>query len=175
MCFSLPAQQTRPRRFPMVLSCLLLAFAGLPSVIGAAAPAVADTLLIEPETFVALGPWQRTGIQIQSSNMAATAFAGFRIQEPGTYRVWTRSQDFPASQPGTRRFRLKIDETPVARESGTHGHEGWYWEQVGEVKLAGGLHLLEIEDTAKFYGRLDAIIVTRSDFDPNTCARYSLN
>lgn len=144
-------------------------------MVSAAAPSAADTLLIEPETFVALGPWQRTGIQIQSSNMAATAFAGFRIQEPGTYRVWTRSQDFPASQPGTRRFLLKIDETPVARESGTHGHEGWYWEQVGEAKLDAGLHLLEIEDTAKFYARLDAIIVTRSDFDPNTWSRTALN
>lgn len=158
-----------------VLTFLLLAFAGFPSRALSAVPSAADTLLIEPETFVALGPWQRTGIQIQSSNMAATAFAGFRIQEPGTYRVWTRSQDFPSSQPGTRRFRLKIDETPVARESGTHGREGWYWEQVGETKLEAGLHLLEIEDTAKFYARLDAIIVTRSDFDPNTRSRTALD
>jgi hypothetical protein len=163
------------RRRVLLLTCLVLSIAGRASCVFAAVPTPADTLLIEPETFVALGPWQRTGIQIQSSNMAATAFAGFRIQEPGTYHVWTRTQDFPASQPGSRRLLLKIDETPVARESGTHGREGWYWEQVGEAKLDEGLHLLEIVDTARFYARLDAIIVTRSDFDPNTRSRAALD
>lgn len=160
-----------------MISALFLALGlGLGSAVSRAAePAAGDTFLIEPETFVALGPWQRTGIQIQSSNMPATAFVGFRIQETGTYRVWTRSQDFPASQPGTRRFLLKIDETPVARESGAHGREGWYWEQVGETTLAPGLHLLEIEDTTRFYGRLEAILVTRSDFDPNSWARPALD
>ncbi len=140
-----------------------------------AAPTAADTFLFEPENFVALGPWQRTGTTIQSSNMPATAFAGIRIEQAGIYRLWTRSQDFPAAQPGTRRFLLKIDEQPADRESGAHGQEGWHWEHVGDRELDSGVHLLEIEDTARFYGRLEAILVTRSNFDPNTLRRDELN
>lgn len=157
-----------------------LRFAALPALLlaaqlRAAPPTPADTLLLEPETFAALGPWQRTGNTIQSSNMAATALAGFRVSEPGEYRVWTRSQDFPASQPGTRRFLIKIDEQPAARESGAHGREGWYWENVGAFTLAPGPHLIEIDDTARFYGRLEAILITRADFDPNAMSRSALD
>lgn len=138
-------------------------------------PSVENTLLLEVEKFEALGPWQRTGDMIQSSNMAATALAGFRIQESGEYRVWTRSQDFTASQPGSRRFLIKINEESAARESGAHGHDGFYWESVGQFNLSSGVHLLEIEDTARFYGRLEAILITSADFDPNDIQRKQLN
>lgn len=171
--------------FPMPVSKLLcrlrvvafaagIAFSALSVSAQAALPTVENTLLIEPESFKALGPWQRTGNIIQSSNMPAVAFAGFNVKQPGEYHVWTLSQDFPASQPGTRRFLVKIDEQPMARESGAHGQDGWYWENVGSVHLEAGLHLLEIEDTARFYGRLDAILLSASDFDPNTENRREL-
>ncbi|AHF89370.1 hypothetical protein OPIT5_02910 [Opitutaceae bacterium TAV5] len=161
--------------FAILPALALLLIACFTAIVRAAAPTPADTLLIEPETFTALGPWQRTGDTIQSANMPAVAFAGFRVAQPGDYQVWTRSQDFPASQPGTRRFRIKIDETPLARESGAHGHEGWHWEHVGSARLDAGTHLLEIDDTARFYGRLEAILITRTGLDPNTQPRASLN
>jgi hypothetical protein len=134
-----------------------------------------DTLLIEPETFTALGPWMSTDDHIQSGNIAGAAFAGFRITRPGDYRIWTRSRDYPNRQPGARRFLLKIDERPLARESGAHGHGGWYWENVGTVTLDTGIHILEIDDTARFFGRLEAILITSTTLDPNTRPRPHLD
>src|SRR5690606_39028273 len=86
-----------------------------------------------------------------------------------------RSQDFPASQPGARRFLIRIDEQPMERESGAHGQAGWHWEKVSSIKLEAGLHLLEIDDTTRFYGRLEAIFITATDFDPNSENRRLLN
>jgi len=152
---------------------LFLAFGAL----RAAEPTPANTLLLEPEQFAALGPWQRTGNMIQSSNMPATALAGFQVKEAGSWRVWTRSRDYLASDPGARRFLIKINERPAQRESGTHGQpglDGWWWEQVGTFDLKSGLHLVEIEDTARFFGRLEAILLTKTDFDPNKLPRHQL-
>ncbi|MDR1282157.1 MAG: hypothetical protein LBK99_15255 [Opitutaceae bacterium] len=161
----------------------LAAFTLLASVFLPAAPCAAaaentdatDTLLIEPETFTALGPWMSTDDHIQSGNIAGVAFAGFRITRPGDYRIWTRSRDYPNRQPGARRFLLKIDERPLARESGAHGHGGWYWENVGTVTLDTGIHILEIDDTARFFGRLEAILITSTTLDPNTRPRPHLD
>lgn len=162
-------------RFFLPACAVAFALCALPVAASQAEPTTADTLLIEPETFVALGSWQRTGDTIQSANMPAVAFAGFNVTQAGEYRVWTRSQDYPASQPGTRRFLIRIDEQPMARESGAHGQAGWYWEQVGTIQLEPGLHLLEIDDTTRFYGRLEAIFITATDLNPNDENRRALN
>ncbi|WP_145928640.1 hypothetical protein OH491_02930 [Termitidicoccus mucosus] len=159
--------------FPKLAACLLACAAFV------SAPLCASdsdaTLLVEPETFVALGSWQKTGIHIQSSNMPGTAFAGVNITRPGVYQIWTRTQDFPASQPGTRRCLIKLDGRPAARESGQHGKDGWYWEHVGEARLEAGVRLLEIEDSARFYARLDAVLLTAGGLDPNSVGRDALN
>ncbi|AWI10624.1 hypothetical protein CKA38_09655 [Ereboglobus luteus] len=133
------------------------------------------TLLVEPETFIALDSWQRVRDHIQSGNQPGTAFAGVNITQPGSYHVWTRTQNFINNQSGKRRLLIKIDGERAARESGAHTADGWAWEHVGEMKLDAGLRMIEIVDTARNYGRLEAILLTTTAIDPNTRPRNSFN
>lgn len=168
--------KTKPSQLAAVLFLLGLVAPALSSNAATLPPPDSEnTLLIEPETFNALGAWQRTGNMIQSANMPAVAFAGFHIAEPGEYQVWTRSRDYPTAHPGSRRCLIKIDEVAAARESGQHGQDGFYWEMVGRFTLAAGTHLIEIDDTARYYARLESILITRANLDPNTVSRTSLD
>ncbi|AHF91802.1 hypothetical protein OPIT5_17830 [Opitutaceae bacterium TAV5] len=136
--------------------------------------AAPNTFLLEPEKFSALGGWIKDGSHITAGNTGGTAFAGFAITTPGSYHIWARSQDRPENQPATRRFRLRINGRDAAVECGAHGHESFYWERVDSRSLEAGVHALEVRDTARFFGRLEAVLITNSELDPNTVERDSL-
>ncbi|OAM91812.1 hypothetical protein OH491_25345 [Termitidicoccus mucosus] len=157
----------------LALCTVVLALA-VPASAASENPAPNNTLLIEPETFAVLGPWDAKGNHIRSSNRPAVALAGFEIAEPGEYQVWTRSLDSTDNEKGARRFLLRIDGNPLDRESGQHGRDGLWWENVGARDLAAGAHTLEIDDTRRHFGRLEAILLTRTAFDPNSRERESL-
>ncbi len=161
-----------PKILP-ALRAAALAFAASASA-APESPAPGNTLLIEPERFAVLGPWDAKGDHIRSSNRPAVALAGFAIAGPGEYQVWTRSLDSTDREQGARRFLLRIDGKPLERESGRHGHDGLWWENVGSLDLAAGEHTLEIDDTSRHYGRLEAILLTRTALDPNSRGRESL-
>ncbi|MDR0902302.1 MAG: hypothetical protein LBM92_05990, partial [Opitutaceae bacterium] len=162
-----------PRKAAAALCAVMMVFA----VSASAAPenpAPGNTLLIEPETFAVLGAWEAKGSHIRSSNRPAVALAGFEIAEPGEYRVWTRGFDSTDREKAARRFLLRIDGKPLDRESGQHGRDGLWWENVGSRELAAGAHTLEIDDTRRHFGRLEAILLTRTALDPNSRERESL-
>ncbi len=156
-------------------TALLATLLGILAAIAQSARAADATLLIEPENFIALDSWQRVRDHIQSGNQPGTAFAGVTIDQPGRYQIWTRTQNFINNQSGKRRLLVKIDGTPAARESGAHTGDGWAWENVGEMQLDAGLRMIEIVDTARNYGRLEAILLTTTSLDPNKRQRNSLN
>lgn len=87
------------------------------------------------------------------------AVSSITVETPGTYRVWARSRDFSANQPGTRYFNVKIG-SQFNQVFGQHGINAFAWEDGGTVELAAGVHEIELLDTSAFYARVDAIFIT---------------
>ncbi|HEX6428346.1 MAG TPA: hypothetical protein VF008_11695, partial [Niastella sp.] len=102
----------------------------------------------------------------------ADALTVIDIKQPGTYAVWTRSADYPADRPGTRLCQLYVNEQPM-EETGKHGHEGYYWEKVGQVTVPAGETLIRLSDSRGNFARVDAVLLTQADLDPNTQALTS--
>lgn len=138
--------------------------------------AATDRYMIEAEAFQFKGKWfvERSGECMGGSMLRLggggsldaryDALTSVEILEAGEYNVWVRSADY-AKRQGTRRFRLSVNEQPMA-ESGVHGNEGWYWENVGKIQLEKGPALLGLHDSNKNFGRCDAILLC-SDFTVN--------
>ena len=146
-----------------------------------AGAAESQTLLVEAEDFQFRGGWRcgsdgaasgRWFLMVMApENPGADALTLVHVPVAGTYRVWTRSKDYTTIHPRTRLFRIVIDGNPVPTLSGKHGRHGWAWERVGAVRLDAGEHLLAIRDTAHFYARADAVLLTTTDMDPNRLKR----
>ncbi|WP_017259938.1 hypothetical protein [Pedobacter arcticus] len=143
------------------------------------AQTTADTYMIEAEEFQFPDKWLVSneigvsGSKILSVGQTAipngNAYTAIEVQTAGTYDVWTRSSDYPDNRPGTRRFLMYINEVAMSQESGAHGQQGYYWEKVGTAVLNVGEALLRIKDTRGYYGRCDAIILTKlTAFNPNS-------
>ncbi|MDR2675530.1 MAG: hypothetical protein LBC18_11905, partial [Opitutaceae bacterium] len=176
----------RRRRLFAPLACLpalLLAAALAPSTLRAAPPDKTNTLLLEPETFAAHGGWEAFDNQdgttetfIRATNNGGTALAGFTINTAGVYAIWANSRDFDTIA-GSRRFKVFIDGVEPDIECGAHEVNGWLWERVKDVSLAAGIHTIEVKDTARYLGRLEAVLITSADLDPNNpgITRASLN
>ena len=139
------------------------------------------TCFIEAEDFQFRGGWElntdETGtasgkkiLAVKSGKEpAADAMTVIRIKQAGLYFVWTRSRDYAENRPGTRRYRVLVNESPMELESGAHLKEGYYWERTGKVLLQAGENLLQLKDTRNQFARCDALLLTiHQDLDPNT-------
>ncbi|MCM1070323.1 MAG: hypothetical protein NC391_01640 [Alistipes timonensis] len=137
-----------------------------------------SSYLIEAEAFQFKGKW----VVEKSSDCLATAMLRVyqdndysaesdaltvvNIGEEGTYQVWTRSQDYLDS-PRPRSYTLSVGGSEMA-PSGAHGNAGFRWERVGEVSLPKKQTLLRLHDSGGYYGRCDAILLTKdAAVDPN--------
>lgn len=149
-----------------------LCFASVPS-------ARAASLMIEGEAFQFKGKWvvEKSSdclgtamlrvYQDSNRNSESDALTVVSIPEAGTYRVWTRSQDF-AGTVRPRTFTLSVDDREM-QPSGAHGFAGFKWECVGEVTLGRKQVLMRLSDTGCYFGRCDAIyLTTDAEADPNT-------
>ncbi len=138
--------------------------------------AAQETFLVEAEDFEFLGDWipgwndGQTVLGVVSHERAhpQDALTVVELPEAGEYTVWTSSRDYANDKPGSRRYQVQVNQTPMEHESGTHGGEGVAWERVGQVELEKGENVLAIHDTTNFYARCDAVLLTRdSSYDPN--------
>lgn len=154
-------------------------------VVSMTAVAGKDRYIIEAEAFQFKGKWavERSGECLGTAmlrlNGGGTLDAGydaltaFDVQEAGEYHVWVRSADY-AQKPGTRLFRLSVDEQPM-EVSGRHGHVGFYWEKAGQVTLAKKRVLLRLHDEKNNFGRCDAILFIKDgSVNPNGMDRKEL-
>lgn len=136
--------------------------------------------LIEAEDFQFKGGWtiEQEGGKgflnnqilrvLSTKTKAVDALTVIAVKQAGAYAVWVRATDFPNDRPGTRLFRLQVNEQPM-EESGKHGKPGLYWEKVGQVSLPAGDAIMRLNDSRGNFGRCDAIILSSApDFDPNT-------
>lgn len=105
---------------------------------------------------------------ISGKTKAVDALTVIDVKQAGSYAVWVRSADYPADRPGTRLFRLQVNEQSM-EESGRHGKAGFYWEKVGQVTLPAGDAVMRLNDSRGNFGRCDAILLSPVEgYDPNT-------
>lgn len=147
----------------------VLAFSGcLP-----AAVVSGGTVLVEAESFDALGGWvidtqaieQMGSPYVMAHGLGqpvADARKAVALPAAGTYRIWVRTRDWAApwqapQAPG--RFQVLVDGTPLTPTFGTVG-ASWHWQDGGNVEIAGREVQLVLRDLTGFNGRCDAILLT---------------
>lgn len=161
----------------------VLAAAAMTAVQGLRA---ADTMLIEAEDFQFHGAWMKVGdaaasgrsylhVPHDARDSRYDAVTRVTLDADGDYAFWVRSRDFAQDRPKMRRFALRVNAVPFEQEAGTHGREGFAWQRLGRRALIAGDHLLALHDTARAYGRCDAVFITRMDKDPGTLSGTQLN
>lgn len=83
-----------------------------------------------------------------------------RISQAGTYRLWVRAKNWLKDYyPG--QFRVMVNGKPTAGVFGTAPTEDWIWESGGDWQLPQGETELALIDLTGYYGRCDALILTR--------------
>lgn len=147
--------------------CLLAPVAPLSA---AAAPV---SFLVETEDFQFCGEWLEErepeasgGRFLRTPGAVADAITVIPVPQSGLYTVWVRARDY-LEYPGKRRFKLAVDGDLFEAEFGAHGVAGWQWEKAGQRELPAGDHVLALRDSARFYGRADALLFTTGELDPN--------
>jgi hypothetical protein len=141
--------------------------------------AQAASYWVEAEDFQFSGEWleeRDTSAQgnriLRTPGANADAITVVTLPQAGRYAVWVRARDYTEQQ-GKRRYKLLLDGTLFDPEFGAHGTAGWKWEKAGERELTAGDHVLALRDTAKFFGRADAVFFTTENLDPNTMANLA--
>ena len=162
----------------LFLAPLLATTTGIACAQPAAAPPA--NVLVEAEAFQFRGDWMKSsdggasgGALLQTGGGPGDALTVVAVARAGNYHVWVRARDY-AANPGTRRFQVALDGALFAPELGAHGTAGWKWERAGTRQLSAGDHVLAIHDTAHYYGRCDAILLTTGDLDPNAQTQNAL-
>jgi len=146
----------------------------------------ADSMLIEAEDFQFHGAWTRNNDRAASGraylqvpqdarDSRYDAVTRINLNADGDYAFWVRARDFAQDRPKMRRFALLVNGVPLEQEAGTHGREGFAWQLLGRRTLTAGDHLLALRDTARAFGRCDAIFITRSNKAPGDLSIAQLN
>lgn len=138
-------------------------------ILGYTALHAQDAYLVEAEDFQFKGGWQTEQKMLRvfsGKTAAADALTVIKLNRAGNYNVWVKAADYPHDKPGTRLFRLLVNEQAM-EESGKHGHEGFFWEKAGTIQLDTDETVLRLQDTRRNFGRCDAIMFTIADADPN--------
>jgi hypothetical protein len=95
----------------------------------------------------------------------ADAFGSVAIKEAGTYRLWVRCRDwYPSHSPG--QFQVAIGGKKSAVTFGKAETDAWQWVDGGDFKLEAGETELRLTDLTGWWGRCDAIVLARGDFQP---------
>jgi len=90
-----------------------------------------------------------------------------RVQQAGTYRLWVRCKDWlPEYSPG--QFQVLVNGKPAPAIFGRNPQSRkWLWVDGGTFKLPKGPVNLALHDLSGYYGRCDALILTRDlDYRP---------
>jgi hypothetical protein len=155
-----------------------------------AAPAGADTVLVEAEAFADTGGWvvdQQFMDQMGSPYLLAhglgepvkDATTTVSFPAAGNYRVWVRTRDWVwmSKAPGTAGlFKLVVDAKPLAATFGSEGKD-WHWQDGGVVAIDKNNVTVALRDLTGFEGRCDAVCFS-SDAgfappeDPNALAAW---
>ncbi|HRX83392.1 MAG TPA: glycoside hydrolase family 16 protein [Phycisphaerae bacterium] len=142
-------------------------------------PSAGTNLWIQAEDFVQHGDWatQRDGLarilkapgdrKRDVPRARRTARTMIDVPQPGTYHLWVCARDYATNQPGKRNFQVAVNGQVAARHFGTHGEEGYRWEDGGSFDLPAGLITLELIDSTRYFARCDRLLLTSDpDYRP---------
>lgn len=93
-------------------------------------------------------------------NNPQPAVATILVANAGKYRVWVHGKDFETNSPGSRYFNIGINGVMADQKFGTHGKNGYDWQDAGVFELSKGENTVELYDTSKFYARCDGVFLT---------------
>lgn len=100
---------------------------------------------------------------------ALPAKANISVAKDGQYKVLVHSRDYTSSYTSQRTFAVAIDGQQIGGNMGTHGNNGFSWQEAGVVNLTKGDHVFELIDTSGFYARCDMVIITEDmEYQPST-------
>ena len=115
--------------------------------------------------------------RVEETNDDATL--NIEIETSGQYKIWCFSKDYATNQPGTRYFNVAVDGVRAPDRFGTHGKEGFNWDEVGTYSFNPGTHNIALQDTSAFYARCRGVLVTTDmNFVPSNnfeeCMQYKV-
>ncbi|MGC6505912.1 MAG: FAD-dependent oxidoreductase [Coraliomargaritaceae bacterium] len=91
----------------------------------------------------------------------ADATTSITIPEVGEYRLWVRTRNWlKEHSPGT--FTVRIGDKETSKVFGAEASGEWVWEDGGTLSLAAGVLELALIDQTGFYGRCDALLLTKN-------------
>ena len=139
-------------------------------------------IMLTPESYYDTGTWDLEGISagsfdcgsmrgaVPADNQATPedgkpeetlpAKANIEVVKDGEYKVFAHSRDYTSSYTSKRTFAIRIDGKQIGGNMGTHGNNGFSWQEAGTVTLSKGKHVLELVDTSGFYARCDMVLLT---------------
>ncbi|MEM9237771.1 MAG: FAD-dependent oxidoreductase, partial [Verrucomicrobiota bacterium] len=141
-------------------------------------PLVPGTLWIDAEDFDDYGGWWMDTQFVPQMGSPYLMAAGLHekvenarttvdIPEPGSYRLWVRNKNWLAKGHTPGQFKVHIGGNASETTFGTAEQRAWVWQDGGVFDLEGET-TIELEDLTGYYGRCDAIILTRDmDFVPH--------
>ncbi|MEO0793862.1 MAG: FAD-dependent oxidoreductase [Verrucomicrobiota bacterium] len=90
------------------------------------------------------------------------------IDQAGDYRLWVRSRNWlPEHTPG--KFEVVIGGDKSNTVFGTDETDDWVWQDGGTFNLEKGELAIAIKDLTGYYGRCDALLLTRDlSYEPPT-------
>ena len=142
---------------------------------------------IEPAHFPHTGEWdvrtrldpQHPGVEVKFlrgqtdrnidlSDRERSAQAAVVVPRAGTYRLWVRANDH-LKEPGSRYFHVRVNGKQSETTFGTHGKDGFYWQDGGVYELDEGTAGIVIYDTSKWFARVDQLLLTTDlDYQPKS-------
>jgi len=138
---------------------------------------------VEAERFEDMGGWARDwqfmdtmGSPCLLANAigkpVADATTVVPVFEDGTFRLWVRCRDWlPEHSPGT--FQVMVDGRPSTTTFGAASTDTWQWVDGGEFDLEQGDVSLRLHDLTGWWGRCDAIVLSRSLVPSNDAAQLA--
>ncbi|QDT67800.1 hypothetical protein MalM25_07040 [Planctomycetes bacterium MalM25] len=97
----------------------------------------------------------------------SNASTTIEVPTAGRYRLWVRNKNWLAEGHAPGRFKVRIDGSDSDATFGTGNEREWAWQDGGFFDLEQGEIQLELNDLTGYYGRCDALILSRDpDFVP---------
>ncbi len=139
---------------------------------------VAGTLWIDTEDFDDYGGWwmdTQFVPQMGSPYLIApgigkpveNAKTSIEVPEAGKYKLWVRNKNWIAQGHEPGKFAVSINGKKSETTFGTGEQRAWIWQDGGTFDLPAGATSIELEDLTGYYGRCDALILTKDlEFTP---------
>ncbi|MBI4979503.1 MAG: family 16 glycosylhydrolase [Spirochaetes bacterium] len=147
---------------------------------GGASRSAGLDLWIEAEDFIDKGAWtveRESGAAVlrgqqkkdpKKTEAELTARTAIDVMTAGKYRLWVRARDFIKNGQGTRTFNVGINGRRSETTFGTHGVDGYAWQDGGVYDIPAGMTTISLIDSSQFYARCDKMLLTTDPaFTPN--------